>query len=70
MTGSSVSSVLRAAWDFRRLEHRIRKQRYDAPPAPVSLVAHITMDELRDSRHGLHLVEIERCGHRASHHVR
>jgi Protein of unknown function (DUF3987) len=56
--GSSVSPVMRAAWDFRRMEHRIRKQRYDAPAAPVSLVAHITMDELRDSRHGLRLGEI------------
>jgi len=56
--GSSISSVLRAAWDFRRMEHRIRKKRYDAPAAPVSLIAHITMDELRDSRHGLRLVEI------------
>ena len=56
--GSSISSVLRAAWDFRRMEHRIRKKRYDAPAAPISLVAHITMDELRDSRHGLRLVEI------------
>jgi Protein of unknown function (DUF3987) len=56
--GSSISSVLRAAWDFRRMEHRIRKNRYDAPAAPVSLVAHITMDELRDARHGLRLVEI------------
>jgi hypothetical protein len=56
--GSSISSVLRAAWDFRRMEHRIRRQRYDAPAAPVSLVAHITMDELRDARHGLRLLEI------------
>lgn len=56
--GSSASSVLRAAWDFRRMEHRVRKQTYDAPPAPVSLVAHVTMDELKDSRSGLRPVEI------------
>lgn len=56
--GSSISPVMRSAWDFRRMEHRIRKKKYDAPAAPVSLVAHITMDELRDSRHGLRLVEI------------
>jgi hypothetical protein len=56
--GSSVSSVLRAAWDFRRMEHRIRKNTYDAPPAPVVMVGHITIDELRDPRHGLRPVEI------------
>lgn len=56
--GSSASSVLRAAWDFSRLEHRIRKQTYEAPPAPVSMVAHITADELRDGRHGLRLNDI------------
>jgi hypothetical protein len=56
--GSSASSVLRAAWDFQRLEHRIRKQVYEAPPAPVSMLAHITADELRDGRHGLRIVDI------------
>lgn len=56
--GSSVSSVLRNAWDFRRMEHRIRKVKHDAPAAPVSLVGHITIDELRDARHGLRPVEI------------
>lgn len=56
--GSSASSVLRAAWDFVRLEHRIRKQTYEAPAAPVVLIAHITADELRDRRHGLRLVEV------------
>jgi hypothetical protein len=55
---SSASSVLRQAWDFQRLEHRIRKQAYDAPAAPVSLIAHITADELRDSKHGLRLVDV------------
>lgn len=56
--GSSASSVLRAAWDFGRLEHRIRKQTYEAPPAPVTLVAHITADELRDGRHGLRMNDV------------
>jgi hypothetical protein len=56
--GSSASSVLRAGWDFGRLEHRIRKQVYEAPPAPVSMVAHITADELRDGRHGLRLNDV------------
>ena len=56
--GSSASSVLRGAWDFTRLEHRIRKQTYDAPPAPVSMVAHITADELRDGRHGLRMNDL------------
>ncbi|MDP9223656.1 MAG: YfjI family protein, partial [Actinomycetota bacterium] len=55
--GSTASAVLRAAWDFSRLEHRVRKQKYEAPAAPVSLMAHITADELVDARRGLHLVE-------------
>ena len=56
--GSSVSSVLRSAWDFHRLEYRVRRQRYEAPPAPVSLLAHITAEELKDGRHGLRLNEV------------
>lgn len=56
--GSSSSAVLRAAWDFQRLEHRIRKQTYEAPAAPVSLIGHITADELRDSRHGLRMNDV------------
>lgn len=56
--GSTISSVLRAAWDFKRLEVRVRRNPLNAPPAPVSMVAHITIDELKDSRHGLRLVEM------------
>jgi hypothetical protein len=56
--GSSASAVLRAGWDFARLEHRVRKQTHEAPAAPVSMLAHITAEELRDGRHGLHLVEV------------
>lgn len=55
--GSSVSSVLRNAWDFRGMEHRIRKKKYVAPPAPVTLIGHITIDEVKDPRHGLRPVE-------------
>src|SRR5512132_422794 len=63
--GSSASSALRAGWDFTRLEHRIRKQVYDAPAAPLSMVAHITADELRDGRHGIHLNDVmNRFGNR------
>jgi hypothetical protein len=56
--GSSASSALRSAWDFQRMEHRIRRHVYDAPPAPVSMVGHITLSELRDDRHGLRPVEV------------
>jgi Protein of unknown function (DUF3987) len=56
--GSTVSQVLRSAWDFRRMEHRIRGKDYAAPPTPVSLVGHITADELKDRRNGLRPVEI------------
>lgn len=56
--GSSVSAVLRNAYDFRRLEHRVRKTVNSAPPAPVSLVGHVTIDELRDPRFGLRPVEV------------
>ena len=56
--GSSASSVLRAAWDCQRLEHRVRKQTLEAPATPVSLLGHITSEELRDGRHGLRLVEV------------
>jgi hypothetical protein len=56
--GSTVSSVLREAWGFRRMQHRIRGKRYEAPPAPVSLIGHITAEELKDGRGGLRQVEI------------
>ncbi|MGZ8606634.1 MAG: hypothetical protein ACXWXQ_06265, partial [Actinomycetota bacterium] len=51
--GSTVSPVLRACWDFRRIQYRTRKDTFDAPAAPVALVGHITADELLDSRTGL-----------------
>ena len=53
-----ASAALRSAWDFRRMELRTRSHLLDAPAAPVSLVGHITMGELRDTRHGLRGVEI------------
>ena len=56
--GSTASAALRSAWDFRRMELRTRSHLLDAPAAPVSLVGHITMGELRDTRHGLRGVEI------------
>jgi Protein of unknown function (DUF3987) len=56
--GSTASSALRLAWDFRRIELRVRRKRYEAPAAPIVLVGHITMDELRDARHGMQRVEI------------
>jgi hypothetical protein len=56
--GSTVSSVLRDAWGFRPLQHRIRGKRYEAPAAPVTLIGHISADELRDGRNGLRLVEV------------
>jgi hypothetical protein len=40
------------------MELRTRSQRLEAPAAPVSLVGHITLGELRDARHGLRGVEI------------
>jgi hypothetical protein len=55
--GSTVSSVLRCGWDFQPMEHRVRKNPYVAPPAPVVLVGNITIPELRDPRHGLRAVD-------------
>ena len=40
--GSSVSSVIRAAWDFRRMDYGFASSVRRSPAAPVSLVAHIT----------------------------
>jgi Protein of unknown function (DUF3987) len=56
--GSTVSQVLRQAFDFRRMEHRIRGKAFTAPPTPVSLIGHITADELKDRQSGLRPVEI------------
>lgn len=56
--GSSASSVLRAAWDHRPMDYRIRKKKYEAPAAPVALLAHITADELRDRRHGIRMNDV------------
>src|SRR5207248_1730497 len=56
--GSTVSSVLRNAWGYRRMEHRVRGRTYSAPPAPVGLLGHITMGELLDARSGLRTVDV------------
>jgi hypothetical protein len=55
---STVSTVLRKAFDYQRLEHRTRKTILRAPRTAVSLVGHITADELRDPGRGLRPVEI------------
>jgi hypothetical protein len=46
--GSTLSPILRAAWDDGRLELRHSKARMVATGAHVSLLAHITPDELRE----------------------
>jgi hypothetical protein len=56
--GSSASSVLRSAWDHRPMDYRIRKTKYEAPAAPIALLAQITADELRDRRHGIRLNDV------------
>ncbi len=47
--GSKVSRVFRSAWGYERMERRIRGKVY-SPPAPASVVGHITIDELTSSR--------------------
>ncbi|HEY1656068.1 MAG TPA: bifunctional DNA primase/polymerase [Candidatus Tumulicola sp.] len=46
--GSTLSPILRSAWDDGRLEFRLSKARMIATDAHVSLVAHITPEELRE----------------------
>lgn len=56
---STVSSTLRRAFDYRPLEHRVRKGKpLKAPRTPTALVGHITAEELRDPGRGLRPVEI------------
>lgn len=68
--GSAVSAVLRHAYDFRRIEHRIRKTVHDAPAAPVTLIGHVTVEELRDAlrhkaiEHGIAVEVREKTGGR------
>lgn len=56
--GSSVSSVLRHAWDFDQMQLRTRSNHLSAPPTAASLIGHITTGELRDRRKGLRSVDI------------
>lgn len=46
--GSTLSPILRSAWDDGRLELRHSKARMVATDAHVSILAHITPDELRE----------------------
>ncbi len=46
--GSTLSPILRSAWDDGRLELRLSKARMIATEAHVSLIAHITPEELRE----------------------
>jgi Protein of unknown function (DUF3987) len=56
--GATISPVMRAAWDFRPMELRLRGKQYEADAAPVALMAHMTMGELHDSRFGLRPVQV------------
>jgi hypothetical protein len=46
--GSTLSPILRSAWDDGRLERRLSKVRMIATDAHVSTLAHITPEELRE----------------------
>jgi hypothetical protein len=47
--GNTMSTVIRQAWDCKRLEVRTRKEPLDVDNVNISLIGHVTPDELLNS---------------------